>query len=100
MLLLKYFLSLLKKDPADAQIVSHKLMLRSGMIRQQCAGIYSWLPLGLKVLQNIEAIVRENMNKAGGLEILMPCIQPATLWIESGRFENYGKEMLKFQDRH
>ncbi|HJD55256.1 MAG TPA: proline--tRNA ligase [Rickettsia endosymbiont of Pyrocoelia pectoralis] len=100
MLLSKYFLPVLKEDPAEAQITSHKLMLRSGMIRQQAAGIYSWLPLGLKVLKNIENIVRLNMNKAGCLEILMPCIQPAHLWEESGRFENYGKEMLKFQDRH
>lgn len=100
MLLSKYFLPVLKEDPSEAQITSHKLMLRSGMIRQQAAGIYSWLPLGLKVLKNIENIVRLNMNKAGCLEILMPCIQPAHLWEESGRFENYGKEMLKFQDRH
>ena len=100
MLLSKYFLPVLKEDPSEAQITSHKLMLRSGMIRQQTAGIYSWLPLGLKVLKNIENIVRQNMNKAGCLEVLMPCIQPAHLWVESGRFDNYGKEMLKFQDRH
>jgi prolyl-tRNA synthetase len=100
MLLSKYFLPVLKEDPAEAQIISHKLMLRSGMIRQQAAGIYSWLPLGLKVLNNIENIVRQNMNKIGANEILMPCIQPASLWVESGRFDNYGKEMLKFQDRH
>ena len=100
MLLSKYFLPVLKEEPADAQIASHRLMLRSGMIRQQSTGIYSWLPLGLKVLKNIENIVRFNMDKVGSLEILMPCIQPASLWIESGRFDNYGKEMLKFQDRH
>lgn len=100
MLLSKYFLPVLKEDPAEAQIISHKLMLRSGMIRQQAAGIYSWLPLGLKVLNNIENIVRNNMNKMGAIEILMPCIQPASLWVESGRFDNYGKEMLKFKDRH
>ncbi|WP_342269843.1 proline--tRNA ligase [Rickettsia endosymbiont of Orchestes rusci] len=100
MLLSKYFLPVLKEEPAEAQIISHKLMLRSGMIRQQAAGIYSWLPLGLKVLKNIENIVRLNMDKAGALEVLMPCIQPASLWVESGRFENYGKEMLKFPDRH
>ena len=100
MLLSKYFLPVLKEDPSEAQVTSHKLMLRSGMIRQQAAGIYSWLPLGLKVLKNIENIVRLNMNKAGALEVLMPCIQPAHLWVESGRFDNYGKEMLKFQDRH
>ncbi|ARD86767.1 proline--tRNA ligase [Rickettsia bellii] len=100
MLLSKYFLPVLKEDPSEAQITSHKLMLRSGMIRQQAAGIYSWLPLGLKVLKNIENIVRSNMDKAGCLEVLMPCIQPAHLWVESRRFDNYGKEMLKFQDRH
>jgi len=100
MLLSKYFLPVLKEDPSEAQITSHKLMLRSGMIRQQAVGIYTWLPLGLKVLKNIENIVRLNMNKAGALEVLMPCIQPASLWVESGRFDNYGKEMLKFQDRH
>lgn len=100
MLLSKYFLPVLKEEPVEAQIISHKLMLRSGMIRQQSAGIYAWLPLGLKVLKNIENIVRQNMDKVGVIELLMPCIQPASLWIESGRFENYGKEMLKFQDRH
>ncbi|XVN43390.1 MAG: proline--tRNA ligase [Candidatus Rickettsia vulgarisii] len=100
MLLSKYFLPVLKEEPAEAQVISHRLMLRSGMIRQQAAGIYSWLPLGLKVLKNIENIIRSNMDKAGSIEILMPCIQPASLWVESGRFENYGKEMLKFQDRH
>jgi len=100
MLLSKYFLPVLKEDPSEAQITSHKLMLRSGMIRQQAAGIYTWLSLGLKVLKNIENIVRSNMDKAGALEVLMPCIQPASLWVESGRFDNYGKEMLKFQDRH
>jgi prolyl-tRNA synthetase len=100
MLLSNYFLPVLKEEPSEAQIVSHRLMLRSGMIRQQSAGIYSWLPLGLKVLKNIEQVVRRNMDKIGATEILMPCIQPASLWVESGRFENYGKEMLKFQDRH
>ncbi|ABV74865.1 prolyl-tRNA synthetase [Rickettsia akari str. Hartford] len=100
MLLSQYFLPVLKEEPSEAQVTSHKLMLRSGMIRQQAAGIYTWLPLGLKVLKNIENIVSLNMNKAGALEVLMPCIQPAHLWMESGRFNNYGKEMLKFQDRH
>ncbi|CAF0879612.1 unnamed protein product [Didymodactylos carnosus] len=100
MLLSKYFLPVLKELPAEAQVISHRLMLRSGMIRRQASGIYSWLPLGLQVLQNIINIVNHNMNKVGSLEILMPCIQPASLWIASGRFENYGKEMLKFQDRH
>ncbi len=100
MLLSKYFLPVLKEQPLEAQIVSHSLMLRAGMIRQQAAGIYSWLPLGLKVLKNIENIVRFNMDAAGCVELLMPCTQPASLWLESGRFGDYGKEMLKFKDRH
>ncbi len=100
MLLSQFFLPLLKEKPSEAHIASHALMLRSGMIRQQAAGIYSWLPLGLKVLKNIEHIVRSNMNKVGCLEMLMPCIQPAELWAESGRLDSYGKEMLKFKDRH
>lgn len=100
MYLSKYFLPVLKEQPQESQIISHSLMLRSGMIRQQAAGIYTWLPLGLKVLKNIENIVRFNMNAVGCIELLMPCIQPAELWIESGRFDNYGKEMLRFKDRH
>lgn len=100
MLLTKYLLPILKEQPQDAQIVSHSLMLRAGMIKQQTAGIYSWLPLGLKVLKNIENIVRFNMNAAGSVEILMPCTQPADLWIESGRYEDYGQEMLRIKDRH
>jgi len=100
MLLSKYFLPILKEQPQDAQIASHSLMIKAGMIRQQAAGIYAWLPLGLKVLKNIENIVRFNMGAAGAIEMLMPCIQPADLWIETGRFDNYGKEMLKFPDRH
>lgn len=100
MLLSKYFLPVLKEQPQDAQIASHSLMIKAGMIRQQAAGIYAWLPLGLKVLKNIENIVRFNMDAAGAIEMLMPCIQPADLWIETGRFDNYGKEMLKFPDRH
>ncbi|RYE05765.1 MAG: proline--tRNA ligase [Rickettsiaceae bacterium] len=100
MLLSKYFLPILKEKPQAAETISHVLMLKAGLIRQQASGIYTWLPLGLKVLKNIENIVRSNMNAAGGVEMLMPCIQPASLWIESGRFDNYGKEMLKFLDRH
>jgi prolyl-tRNA synthetase len=96
----RYFLPLLKETPADAQIVSHQLMLRAGMIRQSSAGIYSWLPLGLRVLSKVEQIVREEMNAAGAHQILMPAIQPAELWQESGRYEDYGKEMLRFTDRH
>jgi prolyl-tRNA synthetase len=100
MRLSRYFLPLLKETPADAQIVSHQLMLRAGMIRQSSAGIYSWLPLGLRVLEKVEQIVREEMNAAGAHEILMPTIQPAELWQESGRYEDYGKEMLRVTDRH
>jgi prolyl-tRNA synthetase len=100
MRLSRYFLPLLRETPAEAQIVSHQLMLRAGMIRQSSAGIYSWLPLGLKVLQKVEGIVREEMNRAGCHEILMPAIQPAELWQESGRYEEYGKEMLRVTDRH
>jgi len=100
MRLSQYFLPVLKEKPAEAQVTSHALMLRAGMIRQQASGIYTWLPLGLKVLQNIQDIVRENMNKAGCIELLMPCIQPAELWHESGRYDAYGKEMLRITDRH
>ena len=95
-----YFLPLLKESPAEAQIVSHQLMLRAGMIRQSSAGIYSWLPLGHAVLRRVEQIVREEMDAAGCQEILMPSVQPADLWQESGRYEAYGREMLRFDDRH
>ncbi|MFD2207299.1 proline--tRNA ligase [Kiloniella antarctica] len=95
-----YFLPTLKENPSEAQIVSHRYMLRAGMIRQATSGIYSWLPLGLKVLRKIEQIVREEQNRAGALEILMPTIQPADLWRKSGRYDDYGKEMLRIQDRH
>ena len=91
MKLSNYFLPVLKESPSEAEIVSHKLMLRSGMISQSSSGIYSWLPLGLKVLKKIENIVRAEQNKAGVNEILMPTIQPADLWKESGRYEDYGK---------
>ena len=100
MRLSRYFLPLLKEVPSEAQIVSHQLMLRAGMIRQSSAGIYSWLPLGFRVLRRVEQIVREEMNAAGAHEILMPAIQPAELWQESGRYEDYGKEMLRITDRH
>ena len=95
-----YFLPTLKEEPAEAQIVSHRLMLRAGMIRQSSAGIYSWLPLGLKVLRRIERIVREEQDRAGCQEVLMPTIQPADLWRESGRYDDYGAEMLRIRDRH
>ncbi len=100
MRLSKYFLPTLKENPIDATVVSHQLLVRSGMIRQTASGIYSWLPLGLKVLRKVEKIIKEEMDKAGALEVLMPTIQPAELWIESGRFEAYGKEMLRIKDRH
>ncbi|WP_114374772.1 proline--tRNA ligase [Elioraea thermophila] len=100
MRLSRYFLPTLKETPAEAQIVSHRLMLRAGLIRQQAAGIYSWLPLGFRVLERIARIVREEQDAAGCHEILMPTIQPAELWKESGRYDDYGKEMLRFRDRH
>ncbi|MFZ1814477.1 MAG: proline--tRNA ligase [Rhizobiaceae bacterium] len=100
MRLSRYFIPLLKENPKEAEIVSHRLMLRAGMIRQQSAGIYSWLPLGKRVLDKVCAIVREEQNRAGAHEILMPVIQSADLWRESGRYEAYGKEMLRIQDRH
>ena len=96
----RFFLPVLRETPKEAEIVSHQLMLRTGMIRQSAAGIYSWLPLGLRVLRKIEGIVREEQNRAGAIEILMPTIQSADLWRESGRYEDYGKEMLRIKDRH
>ncbi len=100
MYLSRFLMPTLKENPAEAQIVSHRYMMRSGMIRQSSAGIYSWLPLGLRVLKKIEQIVREEQNFAGCQELLMPTIQPATIWRESGRYEVYGKEMLRITDRH
>ena len=94
-----FFIPTLKNIPAEAEIISHQLMIRAGMIKQASAGIYSWLPLGLKVLKKIEHIVRDEQNKAGAIEVLMPTIQSADLWIKSGRYEVYGKEMLRIQDR-
>lgn len=100
MRLSKYFLPVLKENPSEAQIVSHRLMLRSGLVRQSAAGIYTWLPMGLRVLRRIEQIVREEQDAAGAQEVLMPTLQPAELWRESGRYDDYGKEMLRIQDRH
>ncbi len=100
MRLSRFFMPTLKENPSEAQIVSHRLMLRAGMIRQSSAGIYSWLPLGLRVLRRIEQIVREEMDATGCQELLMPSIQPADLWRESGRYDDYGKEMLRITDRH
>jgi len=100
MRLSRYFLPTLKENPAEAQIASHRLMLRAGMIRQEAAGIYAWLPLGLRVLKKIEGIVREEMDRAGAQELLMPTLQLADLWRESGRYDAYGPEMLRIRDRH
>ncbi|MEH2477759.1 prolyl-tRNA synthetase [Nitrobacteraceae bacterium AZCC 2146] len=100
MRLSRYFLPILKETPKDAEIASHRLMLRAGMIRQEAAGIYAWLPLGLRVLRKIEQIVREEQDRAGSIELLMPTLQLADLWRESGRYDAYGPEMLRIQDRH
>ena len=100
MRLSRYFLPILRETPKEAEIVSHRLMLRAGLIRQEAAGIYAWLPIGLRVLDKINRIIREEQNRAGAIEILMPTIQPAELWRESGRYEAYGREMLRIRDRH
>ena len=100
MRLSRYFMPTLREAPSDAQIVSHQLMIRAGMIRQEAAGIYAWLPLGLAVLKKIEQVVREEMNRAGAVEVLMPTLQLADLWRESGRYDDYGEEMLRIKDRH
>ena len=100
MRLSRYFLPILRENPKEAEIVSHRLMLRAGMIRQESAGIYAWLPLGLRVLSKINAVIREEQNRAGAVELLMPTIQSAELWRESGRYDDYGKEMLRIRDRH
>ena len=96
----RYFLATLKEAPAEAELPSHRLMLRAGMIKRLAAGIYTWLPLGLRVLRKVEAIVREEMNRAGAIELLMPVVQPAELWQESGRWGKYGPELLRLKDRH
>lgn len=93
-------LNTLKETPADAEIISHQLMLRAGYVRRLAAGLYTWLPLGLRVLRRVENIVREEMNRAGALEVLMPAVQPAELWQESGRWDFYGAELLRLKDRH
>ncbi len=100
MRLTQYFIPTLKETPSEAQIASHQLMLRAGMIKQSAAGIYSWLPLGFRVLQKVEQIVREEQDTAGAIEMLMPTIQSADIWRESGRYDAYGKEMLRIKDRH
>ncbi|MBA3811477.1 MAG: proline--tRNA ligase [Caulobacteraceae bacterium] len=100
MRLSRYFLPVLRETPAEAQIASHRLMLRAGMLRQEAAGIYAWLPLGHRVLRKVERIVREEMDRAGAIELLMPTLQLADLWRESGRYDDYGAEMLRITDRH
>ena len=100
MRLSRYFLPILRETPKEAEIVSHRLMLRAGMVRQEAAGIYAFLPLGLRVLHKVCQIVREEQNRSGAIELLMPTIQSADLWRESGRYEAYGKEMLRIKDRH
>ena len=99
MLLSKSFIPILKNNPSEAKIKSHQLMLRVGMIKQASAGIYSWLPLGFKVMKKIEAIVRQEQDKIGAQEILMPTIQSSEIWKESGRYDDYGEEMLRIKDR-
>src|SRR5918992_398605 len=96
----RFFIATQKEVPAEAEIVSHRLMLRAGLIRRLAAGIYTWLPLGLRVVRKVEGIVREEMNRAGALELAMPVVQPAELWQESGRWQEYGPELLRFKDRH
>src|SRR5438128_12580902 len=96
----KFFIATQKEVPAEAEIVSHRLMLRASLIRRLAAGIYTWLPLGLRVLRKVEAIVRQEMNRAGAIELLMPVVQPAELWQESGRWDKYGPDLLRIKDRH
>jgi prolyl-tRNA synthetase len=96
----QFFISTLKEAPADAEIVSHQLMLRAGLVKRLAGGIYTWMPVGLRVLRKVENIVREEMNRAGAIELSMPAVQPAELWQESGRWEKYGPELLRFKDRH
>ena len=96
----QFLLSTLKETPADAEVISHQLMLRAGLIRRVAAGIYNWMPLGLRVVRRVEQVVREEMCRAGALEISMPVVQPAELWFESGRWEQYGPELARLHDRH
>ena len=96
----RFFVSTLKEAPADAEVASHRLMMRAGMIKKLGAGIYSYMPMGLRVIRKIERIVREEMDRSGAIEVAMPVVQPAELWQESGRFQAYGPELLRFRDRH
>src|ERR1039457_4336417 len=96
----RFFLSTLKEAPSEAELISHRLMLRAGLIRRLAGGIYTLMPMGLRVVRKVEAIVREEMNRAGALELAMPVVQPAELWQESGRWQQYGPELLRLKDRH
>jgi len=96
----KFFISTLKEAPAEAELPSHRLMLRAGYIRKLASGLYTWMPLGLRVLRKVEAVVREEMDRSGGIELLMPAVQPAELWQETGRWDVFGPQMLKIRDRH
>jgi prolyl-tRNA synthetase len=96
----RFFLATLKEAPSDAEVISHQLMVRAGMIKRLAGGIYTWMPLGLRVLRKVERIVREEMDRAGAIELSMPAVQPAELWQESGRWEKYGPELLRCKDRH
>ena len=100
MKLTQFFLATIKEAPSEAEVVSHQLMMRAGMIKKLGAGIYTWMPLGVRVLRKVEQIVREEMNAAGAVELLMPVIQPAELWQESGRWDKMGPEMMRVKDRH
>src|SRR6201997_2652937 len=100
MRLSRYPINTLKETPAEAEVVRHQLMLRAGLVRRLASGLYSWLPLGLRVLQQVGRIIREEMNRAGALELVMPVVQPAELWQESRRWTEYGPELLRFKDRH
>src|ERR1700732_2777492 len=100
MRLSQYPINTRKETPAEAEVISHQLMLRAGLIRRLAAGLYSWLPMGLRTLQKVERIIREEMNRSGALEVVMPVVQPAELWQESGRWDEYGPELLRIKDRH
>src|SRR3954465_1961581 len=96
----RYLISTLKEAPSEAELASHRLMLRAGFIRRLASGVYTWMPLGLRIVRKVEAIVREEMNRAGAVELSLPVVQPAELWQESGRWSAYGPELLRFKDRH
>ena len=96
----RYPIQTVKETPSEAEVISHQLMLRAGLIRRLAAGIYTWTPLGLRTLRKVESIIREEMDRAGALEVLMPAVQPAELWQEPGRWEQYGPELLRLKDRH